>query len=85
MVKYIKEIYNLFEKFNKFKSFNDSNQNDDDTTKIKQNLIEDLTASIRTFKKINFKEIYTPFDNVTLLTIRSEFSESLISFMRSLK
>lgn len=83
MVKYIKGIYNLFEKFNKFKSFNDSNQNDDDTTKIKQNLIEDLTASIKTFKKINFKEIYTPFDNVTSLTIRSEFSDELSSISLS--
>lgn len=81
IVQNIKGIYNLFEKFNKLKSFNDLNQND--STNIKEHLIEDLSSSIKSFKKINFKEMYGTFDNAISLTIRSEFSDEISSISLS--
>ena len=67
MIKYIKSIYSILETYSKIKSRND---------KISSEEYRILNKNIKDFKKIDFKNLIIPNDNLSSLSVRTNISDT---------
>ena len=67
MVKYVKQIYSMLEAFSKIRTKNDKSISEE---------YRILNKNIKEFKKIDFKKLIIPTDNLSSLSVRTNISDN---------